>query len=42
MIRTMMKSEIHRATVTSVDGHDVGSVTIDADLGGIPELLSPR
>ena len=32
MFRTMLKSKIHRATVTQADLHYVGSVTIDADL----------
>ena len=32
MQRTMMKSKIHRATVTQADLHYVGSVTIDEDL----------
>ena len=32
MLRTMMKSKIHRATVTQADLHYVGSVTIDEDL----------
>lgn len=32
MFRTMMKSKIHRATVTQADLHYVGSVTVDADL----------
>ena len=32
MLRTMLKSKIHRATVTQADLHYVGSVTIDADL----------
>ena len=32
MLRTMMKSKIHRATVTQADLHYVGSVTVDADL----------
>ena len=32
MNRTMLKSKIHRATVTQADLHYVGSVTIDADL----------
>ena len=32
MLRTMMKSKIHRATVTQADLHYVGSITIDADL----------
>jgi len=30
--RTMLKSKIHRATVTDCDLHYVGSVTIDPDL----------
>jgi len=29
MMRTMLKSKIHRATVTQADLHYVGSVTID-------------
>ena len=32
MMRTMLKSKIHRATVTQADLHYVGSVTIDEDL----------
>ncbi len=32
MQRTMMKSKIHRATVTDCDLHYVGSVTIDPEL----------
>ena len=32
MIRTMLKSKIHRATVTQADLHYVGSVTVDLDL----------
>ncbi len=32
MIRTMMKSKIHRATVTQADLHYVGSVTLDRTL----------
>jgi aspartate 1-decarboxylase len=32
MLRTMLKSKIHRATVTQADLHYVGSVTIDQDL----------
>ena len=32
MLRTMLKSKIHRATVTDSDLHYVGSITIDADL----------
>jgi aspartate 1-decarboxylase len=32
MHRTMLKSKIHRATVTDSDLHYVGSITIDPDL----------
>jgi aspartate 1-decarboxylase len=32
MNRTMLKSKIHRATVTDSDLHYVGSITIDTDL----------
>lgn len=32
MQRTMLKSKIHRATVSDCDLHYVGSITIDADL----------
>ena len=32
MLRPMMKSKIHRATVTQADLHYVGSVTVDEDL----------
>ena len=32
MNRTMLKSKIHRATVTGSDLHYVGSITIDMDL----------
>jgi aspartate 1-decarboxylase len=32
MQRTMLKSKIHRATVTGSDLHYVGSITVDADL----------
>ena len=32
VLRTMLKSKIHRATVTQADLHYVGSCTIDADL----------
>src|SRR6266498_5296534 len=31
MLRTMLKSKIHRATVTQADLHYVGSVTVDLD-----------
>jgi aspartate 1-decarboxylase len=39
MLRTMMKSKIHRATVTRADLHYVGSVTVDADLMDAADLL---
>src|SRR3954451_187561 len=39
MFRTMLKSKIHRATVTQADLNYVGSVTIDADLMEAAELL---
>ena len=32
MLRTMLKSKIHRATVTGSDLHYVGSITIDRDV----------
>jgi aspartate 1-decarboxylase len=39
MFRTMLKSKIHRATVTHADLQYVGSVTIDADLMEAADLL---
>lgn len=39
MLRTMLKSKIHRATVTQADLHYVGSVTVDADLLDAANLL---
>jgi aspartate 1-decarboxylase len=39
MFRTMLKSKIHRATVTQADLHYVGSVTIDQDLMEAADLL---
>jgi aspartate 1-decarboxylase len=39
VMRIMMKSKIHRATVTQADLDYVGSVTIDADLLDAAELL---
>jgi aspartate 1-decarboxylase len=39
MFRTMMKSKIHRATVTQADLHYVGSVTVDEDLMDASDLL---
>ena len=41
MLRTMLKSKIHRATVTQADLHYVGSVTIDAD-GEASHALVPN
>lgn len=38
-VRTMLKSKIHRATVTQADLHYVGSVTVDADLLDAADLL---
>ena len=32
MIRTMLKSKIHRATITDSDLHYVGSITVDPEL----------
>jgi aspartate 1-decarboxylase len=32
MLRTMLKSKIHRATVTDCDLHYVGSLTVDPEL----------
>lgn len=40
MLRTMMTSKIHRATVTQADLHYVGSVTIDEDLLDAANLLA--
>jgi len=39
MLRTMMTSKIHRATVTQADLHYVGSVTVDQDLLYAANLL---
>ena len=39
MLRTMLKSKIHRATVTRADLHYVGSITIDQDLMDAADLL---
>ena len=39
MMRIMMKSKIHRATVTQANLDYVGSVTIDADLLDAADLL---
>lgn len=37
--RTMLKSKIHRATVTHADLHYVGSLTVDLDLLEAADLL---
>ena len=39
MRRRMMKSKIHRATVTDADLHYVGSITVDRDLMDAANLL---
>jgi aspartate 1-decarboxylase len=39
VMRIMMKSKIHRATVTQADLHYVGSVTLDAGLMEAADLL---
>lgn len=39
MYRTMMKSKIHRATVTEANLNYVGSITIDEDLMEAADLL---
>src|SRR5215210_3426522 len=40
MQRTMLKSKIHRATITDSDLHYVGSLTIDADLLEAADILA--
>ena len=39
MTRKMLKSKIHRATVTGSDLHYVGSITVDADLLDAADIL---
>jgi aspartate 1-decarboxylase len=39
MRRRMMKSKIHRATVTDADLHYVGSITVDRDLMDLADLM---
>jgi aspartate 1-decarboxylase len=39
MQRVMLKSKIHRATVTGSDLHYVGSITVDADLLEAADIL---
>jgi aspartate 1-decarboxylase len=38
MHRTMMKSKIHRATVTGADLHYVGSITLDRELMDLADI----
>lgn len=40
MLRSMLKSKIHRATVTQADPHDVGSVTVDPLLMDAADLFA--
>jgi aspartate 1-decarboxylase len=40
MYRTLMKSKIHRATVTQADLHYVGSLTIDRELMAAADLVA--
>ena len=40
MQRTMLKSKIHRATVTDCDLHYVGSITVDPDLLEAADILA--
>ncbi|MCF6093348.1 aspartate 1-decarboxylase [Microaerobacter geothermalis] len=39
MFRTMMKSKIHRATVTEANLHYVGSITIDEEIMDAVDIL---
>ena len=39
MMRTMLKSKIHRATVTDCDLHYVGSITVDPELLEAADIL---
>lgn len=39
MQRTLMKSKIHRATVTGADLHYVGSITLDPDLMRLADIV---
>ena len=39
MQRVMLKSKIHRATITGSDLHYVGSITIDPELLGVADIL---
>src|SRR4051794_19699108 len=40
MLRTLMKSKLHRATVTEANLHYVGSLTLDRDLMEAADLLA--
>ena len=40
MLRTMLKSKIHRATVTEANLYYEGSITIDADLMQAADILA--
>ena len=40
MTRTMLKSKIHRATITDSDLHYVGSITIDPELLEAADILA--
>jgi aspartate 1-decarboxylase len=40
MQRFMLKSKIHRATVTEADLHYVGSITVDSDLMSQADIIS--
>ncbi len=42
MLRTMLKSKIHRATVTDSDLHYVGSLTVDPELLEAADVLPQR
>jgi aspartate 1-decarboxylase len=39
MLRRLLKSKVHRATVTAADLHYEGSLTLDADLMNAADLL---
>ena len=39
MFRTLMKSKLHRGTITGANLHYVGSITVDADLMDAADLL---
>lgn len=40
MLRTMMKSKLHRATVTDANLQYMGSITVDPDLMEVADLLA--